>query len=380
MHDTVHDTVHGSLRRHPAPALLAAFALLAMAPFAHAEGEPAPAVKPTASAPVVEAMKNGGVGKKKLNLILDSKSASGAGAPGAPPPLNPVDGENAPRGNVNPPMPAVSGTRAPEPGLLLRPRTPVAAVTATVPHKEVHWSYDGEGGPEHWAELRPEYATCGKGQRQSPIAIDDGETLQGPAEPIDFHYRASLGSVTNNGHSIEVKVYGDNNITVRGTTFQLVQMHFHHPAEERVNGQTYPMVAHLVHRSDSGQLAVVAVLLDVGEANPLIDKVWTYIPLDVNDTVRTPPDLIHLAEILPGDQRYYQFFGSLTTPPCTEGVLWLVLKQPVTLSRDQLRLFTQLFPHNARPVQPRNDRPVRSAVMLTGGMSAPVTGTGAGKP
>lgn len=371
---------------------LCAVGLMALTPLAHSESaEPAPA-KPAASAPVVEgnprdleaqvreAMKSGTVGKKKLNLILDTRSAAGSGAPGAPPPVNPVDGDNGPRpppAPMTPPMPAVSGSRAPEPGLLLRPRNPVVQAA---PHKEVHWSYEGEGGPEHWAELRPEYATCAKGQRQSPIAIDDREALQGPAEPVDFHYRASLGSVTNNGHTLEVKVYGDNNITVRGTTFQLVQFHFHHPSEERINGQTYPMVAHLVHRSDSGQLAVVAVLFEVGDANPLIDKVWTYVPLDVNDTVRTPADLVHVAELLPGDQRYYQFFGSLTTPPCTEGVLWIILKQPVTLSREQMRLFTQLFPNNARPIQQRNQRPVRSAVTLTGNGSAGVTGTGTSKP
>lgn len=165
----------------------------------------------------------------------------------------------------------------------------------------------------------------------------------------------------NNGHTIQVDVAGDNSITVRGTNYRLLQFHFHHPSEERVNYRSFSMVAHLVHRNAEGQLAVVAVLLDPGEANPLINKVWTYMPLDTNDRVRMPAGLLNLNELLPRDQRYYQFIGSLTTPPCTEGVLWMVLKQPVALSREQLRLFAQLFPNNARPVQPVNGRAVRDA-------------------
>lgn len=384
---------HTFPRLHPGVPLrfMATLLVLVATTPARAEGEPAPprpaaaqtsasaptpgvaATHPAPTAPVIEAgpldleaqvreaMKNGKVGKKRLNLILDGKSSTGTAGPGAPPPMNPVDGENAPRALSTPP--AVAGRGMPEPGLLLRPRMPVATAAA---HKEVAWSYEGEGGTEHWAALRPDYAICGKGLRQSPIALDDSETLQGPAEPIDFHDRASLGNVTLTGHSLEVAVYGDNQITVRGTTYSLVQIQFHHPSEERVNGQTYPMSAHLVHRSEAGQLAIVAVLLEVGEANPLIDRIWTYVPLDVNDTVRTPSDGIHVAEILPRDQRYYQFLGSLTTPPCTEGVLWMVMKQPMTLSQAQLQLFTQLFPNNARPIQPRHDRPVRNAVSLSG--------------
>jgi carbonic anhydrase len=120
-------------------------------------------------------------------------------------------------------------------------------------------------------------------------------------------------------------------------------------------------VAHLVHKSADGQLAVVAVLLDPGVINPVINTVWTYMPLDVNDRVRLPAGSIDMNQLLPKDQRYYQFIGSLTTPPCTEGVLWMVLKQPTPISREQIRLFQKLYPNNARPVQAVNDRPVRNA-------------------
>jgi carbonic anhydrase len=121
------------------------------------------------------------------------------------------------------------------------------------------------------------------------------------------------------------------------------------------------MVAHLVHQNAQGQLAVLAVLFDPGEASPMIQKVWTHMPLDAGDRVSLPDGLIDLNETLPKDMRYYQFIGSLTTPPCTEGVLWLVLRQPMTLSREQLKLFAQLFPNNARPTQPGFGRVVREA-------------------
>ena len=226
---------------------------------------------------------------------------------------------------------------------------------------DVHWAYEGENGPQNWGKLKPEFNLCAIGKRQSPINIDEGNTLAGPAEAVQFNYTPSNAIVNNNGHTIQVDVQGENSITVRGSTYRLLQFHFHTPSEEQVNYKRFSMVAHLVHKNDEGQLAVVAVLMEIGGVNPLIDKVWTYMPLDANDRVRMPRDLLNLNELLPADQRYYQFMGSLTTPQCTEGVLWMVLKQPVKISKAQFRLFTQLYPNNARPVQPVNGRPVRDA-------------------
>lgn len=226
---------------------------------------------------------------------------------------------------------------------------------------EVHWAYEGESGPQAWGKLKPEFNLCAFGKRQSPIHIEDGNTLAGPAEPVQFSYTPSNGTVVNNGHTIQVDVQGDNSINVRGSNYKLLQFHFHSPSEEQVNYKRFAMVVHLVHKNDEGQLAVVAVLLEQGTSNPLIDKVWTYMPLDASDRVRMPRDMLNMNEILPTDQRYYQFMGSLTTPPCSEGVLWMVLKQPMQLSRAQFRLFTQLYPNNARPVQALNGRPVRDA-------------------
>jgi carbonic anhydrase len=240
--------------------------------------------------------------------------------------------------------------------------TPAAVPAVASPHGgDVHWDYDGNNGPGVWGQLQPEFALCANGKRQSPINIVDENTLQGPAEALEFNYSPSNASVVNNGHTIQVDVQGDNNLVVRGSRYRLLQFHFHTPSEMQINGKRAAMVAHLVHRNDEGQLAVVAVMLEPGTANPMIDKVWTYMPLDAKDRVRMPPGLLNLNELLPADQRYYQFIGSLTTPPCSEGVLWMVLKSPMQISPAQYKLFTQLYPMNARPVQAVNGRPVRSA-------------------
>jgi carbonic anhydrase len=234
---------------------------------------------------------------------------------------------------------------------------------ATQGHTEPHWSYTEPGtGPDTWAQLKPEFSACATGERQSPVHIQEAGTLQGPAEPLVFDYQPSSGSVVNNGHTIQVDLDGNNTLTVRGSSYKLVQFHFHHPAEEKVNYKGFAMVAHLVHKNAEGQLAVVAVLIDPGMANALVNKVWTHMPLDVKDRVRVPEALFDMKELLPQDARYYQFMGSLTTPPCTEGVLWMVMKQPMTVSREQLKLFSQLFPMNARPTQALNGRVVREAL------------------
>lgn len=231
------------------------------------------------------------------------------------------------------------------------------------PITERHWGYESDNGPATWSRLKPDFSTCALGQRQSPIHILSSDVLLGPAEPLQLNYLPTTGSVVNNGHTIQVDLdpASPDTLTVRGSTYRLVQFHFHHPAEEMIDYKGFSMVVHLVHRNEQNQLAVVSVLLDPGPANALIDKVWTYMPLDNQDRVTMPPGSLDLNQLLPQDRRYYMFMGSLTTPPCTEGVLWLVLKKPVTLSADQLRLFTRQFPDNARPTQPLNGRVVREA-------------------
>lgn len=255
-------------------------------------------------------------------------------------------------------MPIPASARLPRDGPAPEAREKAEAAK---PRPPVPWSYSGEGGPAAWAKLRPEYQLCGAGQRQSPIHIEDTAALQGPNEALGFDYRPTGGSVLHDGRTIRVEVTGDNLLQVRGASYRLVHFDFHHPGEAVVNHQGFAMSVHLVHRDAQGRTAVVAVLLQPGAPSAFIDKVWTYIPLDVGDSVRTPAGWIDLAALLPQDQRYYQYFGSMSTPPCEEGVLWMVLKEPVTLSPDQLRLFAQMFPNNARPVQALNGRIVRDA-------------------
>lgn len=301
------------------------------------------------------------VASKKMTVIVEDKepagtkagSASGASGRSASPAARALASQHYKQARAA----AVAGHTTGE-----APAAHGAAAAGDGAHgAEVHWAYEGETGPQAWGKLKPDFNLCAVGKRQSPINIEDGATLQGPAEPVQFAYVPSNGTVVNNGHTIQVDVQGENAITVRGSTYRLLQFHFHTPSEEQINFKRFPMVAHLVHKNNEGQLAVVAVLLDEGAASPFIDKVWTYMPLDNGDRVRMPPGLLNLSELLPTDQRYYQFMGSLTTPPCSEGVLWMVLKKPVTISKGQYKLFTQLYPNNARPVQPVNGRAVREA-------------------
>lgn len=308
-----------------------------------------------------EALGKDVMGKKKL-LINVSKVPGAGGSPTAPArnktPSKNSDASGSGGQNSRQYIEARAAAMA---GTSIGPALPVLAAPAGMPAAPPIWSYEGDSGPQAWGQLRPDYQLCANGQRQSPINIEEGSTLQGPAEPIEFSYLPSQGVVINTGRTIRVDVDGVNSIFVRGSRYRLVHVDFHSPSEMAINYRRFSMVAHLHHQNEQGQLAIVAVSLDPGEPNPLIEKVWTYMPLDVGDRVEMPRSTLNLSELLPSDTRYFQYMGSLTTPPCTEGVLWLVLKQPAALSAQQLRLFTQLYPQNARPVQRTNGRPVREA-------------------
>jgi carbonic anhydrase len=223
----------------------------------------------------------------------------------------------------------------------------VLAAPAHAAHP-AHWSYAGDGGPAEWSRLQPEFATCATGQRQSPIDIRDG--IRVDLEPITFDYRPAGFNVVDNGHTVQVNLGSGNTIVVNQRRYELVQFHFHRPSEERINGRQYDMVAHLVHKDPDGRLAVVAVLIERGGAHPVVQQVWNSLPLEKHEAL-TGPAPLNPALLLPEDKRYFTYMGSLTTPPCSEGVLWLVLKQPVSLSEQQLAVFARLYPMNARPLQ-----------------------------
>lgn len=234
----------------------------------------------------------------------------------------------------------------------------VAAHEPALQHAHIHWSYEGEGAPENWSKLDPKNTLCATGQRQSPIDIRDG--IKVDLEPITFNYRPSNFRVIDNGHTIQVE-QGDGNIALTGKSYELVQFHFHRPSEERINGRRFDMVAHLVHKSDEGQLAVVAVMMELGSENPFIQTLWNNLPLEKNSSVTPPSAVIDLNSFLPAGRSYYTYMGSLTTPPCSEGVLWLVMKQPVQVSQEQLNIFARLYRNNARPIQSATGRLIKES-------------------
>jgi carbonic anhydrase len=223
-----------------------------------------------------------------------------------------------------------------------------AAAVAAAPKHGTHWSYEGESGPLNWSRINVDWAMCGSGRRQSPIDIRDG--IKVDLEQITFDYHPSSFNEIDNGHTIQVTVGGGNFITVGNQTYELQGFHFHRPSEERINGKGTEMVIHLVHKSVEGKLAIVAVLLERGKQHNLIQTVWNNLPLEKNELV-APSVVLDLKEVLPAMREYYTYMGSLSEPPCSEGVLWLVMKQPMQASPAQMALFSRLYPLNARPVQ-----------------------------
>jgi carbonic anhydrase len=230
----------------------------------------------------------------------------------------------------------------------------VAATSAQ--HAGSHWSYEGKGGPDHWGDLDKSFTACKLGQRQSPIDIRAPKAAN--LAPIQFAYQRAPLRIINNGHTIQVNYATGSFITVGDKKYQLTQFHFHHPSEERVDGKSFAMVAHLVHADPKGALAVVAVLLDPGTANPAITSVWHHLPAKEGPEQKFDNVQIDLTGLLPQDRGYYSFNGSLTTPPCSENVAWFVLKTPQRISQSQADAFGKIYPRNARPVQPLNGRAV----------------------
>ena len=251
--------------------------------------------------------------------------------------------------------PVLMAAAAPSPHVAART---AAATPVANEHRDIHWTYDGETGPQNWGKLKPEWAQCAEGRTQSPIDIRDGIKVDLP--PITFDYKTSYFTIIDNGHTVQVNVGEGSSFTVSGKRYDLVQFHFHKPAEERVNGKSYEMVAHLVHRDIDDKLAVVAVLLERGDESSIFNTLWANLPLQKN--VEFTPDVsIDLAKLLPEKREYFTYMGSLTTPPCSEGVTWIVLKQPQAVSADQIGVFGHLYKNNARPVQSANSRLIKQS-------------------
>lgn len=213
---------------------------------------------------------------------------------------------------------------------------------------EQHWSYEGADGPSHWGGL------CSSGKNQSPVDVHDA--ISAKLAPLSFKYQSMAQDVFNNGHTVQVTYAPGSELTVDSHHYQLKQFHFHAPSEDLLNGKRFPLEAHFVHADEDGNLAVVAVFVEQGAANAALEKLGKDLPVRAGD--KHDLDVkVAAAELMPKTRDYYRFSGSLTTPPCSEGVNWLVLKHPITASEQQIEQLHAAMGHdNARPVQPLNAR------------------------
>lgn len=228
-------------------------------------------------------------------------------------------------------------------------------------HHKPHWSYSGSTGPSHWATMEPDFGTCGAGHSQSPIDIRDANVQKSNLPSIEFNYQSSKLKIIDNGHTIQVNYAPGSFIKVGDKQYELVQFHFHKPSEEKINGKGFDMVAHLVHKDTTGHLAVVAVLLAAGnEENALIKTLWNHLPKTKEAEASVDAVPINAADLLPANHAYYTFAGSLTTPPCSEGVTWFVLQHPTGVSKEEVARFGKLYPKDARPVQPLYGREIKA--------------------
>lgn len=231
----------------------------------------------------------------------------------------------------------------------------IAYGAGETPGHGAHWGYKGDTAPDRWSTLKPEYGAC-SGRNQSPINLYG--MIEAEMEPVQFHYKAGGHEVVNNGHAIQVNFEAGSGISADGIRFDLKQFHFHSPSENQIDGKSFPLEAHLVHSDKEGNLAVVSVVFDEGEANPVVGAAWEQMP-KAEGGKKALPGNVEATGLLPTNRDYYRYNGSLTTPPCTEGVRWIVMKKPMTVSKQQIEVFqTTLGFANNRPVQPVNARPI----------------------
>jgi carbonic anhydrase len=228
------------------------------------------------------------------------------------------------------------------------------------------WHYEGAEGPANWGTLSPKFAACGEGTSQSPVDIAD--TVAG-TEPLELKTNLLPGALKiahhehvadgiNNGHTIQINYEGGDTLTIGNDSYTLVQYHFHNQSEHTVKGRHYPMEMHLVHKAASGKLAVIGVFIEEGAHNAAFDPIWSNLPKQKGVETHYPSVTVDVDRLLPTNRASYRYDGSLTTPPCSEGVRWIVMTTPIQLSADQIKAFTAIIHDNNRPTQPLNGRPV----------------------
>lgn len=222
--------------------------------------------------------------------------------------------------------------------------------------EHAHWSYEGQEAPTHWGKLSPDFSLCETGKNQSPVDIHGA--LKTTHEGLKLAYQTGPQHIVNNGHTIEVETSPGNTLTIDNDIFTLQQFHFHAPSENEIDGKTFPLEAHFVYKDQQGALTVMALMFEQGQTNQELEKAWRQMPSALNkpESLTTP---LNVGALIPAtdSEHYYRFSGSLTTPPCSEGVRWLVLETPATISAAQVAQFTAAIHHaNNRPIQPLNGR------------------------
>ncbi|MCI5125431.1 MAG: carbonic anhydrase family protein [Candidatus Electrothrix sp. AR5] len=235
----------------------------------------------------------------------------------------------------------------------------VAAVLALTAGNSVasgggHWGYTGDAAPEHWSSLDPAYTLCASGANQSPIDLTN--FTEAELEPIKFNYTGLVTEVAHTNHAIQAKYTAGSTIKVNGKIFALKQIDFHAPSEHLINGGQVPVEAHFVHADNDGNFAIIAVLYTLGNEHAELKKIWQQMPAEAGKKTGMASQ-VRAGELMPENKEYYRFNGSLTTPPCTEGVLWMVMKNPVPVGEKQIKKLVQVLKHsNNRPMQPVNAR------------------------
>lgn len=219
---------------------------------------------------------------------------------------------------------------------------------------QAHWDYLGVEGPRHWGMLSKKYMSCETGNRQSPINLSMSRHGN-PQQKLDFHYQTSQLHEMNNGHTIQVSHTSECRVDLNNRNYKLRQFHFHTPSEHHIEGKAFPMEMHLVHQNETGHVLVIAVMLETDATQPVLGKLWKWLPEQAEQEVSIPLEF-SLTDILPANTEHYTYSGSLTTPPCTEGVQWIVLKDPMHVTQKDVDQFVQIIGHNARPIQPLRGR------------------------
>jgi len=216
-----------------------------------------------------------------------------------------------------------------------------------------HWSYEGTAGPDHWGDVDAASKVCTAGSQQSPIDITGA--VKSTLPKLELSWSKTADTIVNNGHTIQLNFEKGGTLKVAGDSYSLLQFHFHRPSEHLIGGKSFPMEVHFVHRQASGGLAVIGVLMDAGGANPTFNKIVSTMPAQEGPAVKADAS-IDPSKLLPAGRAYYQYAGSLTTPPCSEVVNWLLLREPISVAKADVDAFAKLYPMNARPAQKANRR------------------------